>query len=207
LLTSTFGLHRVRARSVRKLFPDWVEYTPNSIWIWIYDTTHFPAAGMAVLIIEDLVSRKWLTEVVSVEETSTQVELGFTAALQAEGLLARVEARHDDGRVDLTVEDETRPILLAVSDNGPQMTSGSTREFLALCAIAQHFGRPHTPTDQAWIESFQRARQGRVPAPARDPRPGHAARRTRRHSGEVQRGTAPRRRRIRHAQRRTRRAR
>src|SRR5450759_2275479 len=84
-------------RSVRKLFPDWVEYTPNSIWI--YDTTHFPAAGMAVLIIEDLVSRKWLTEVVSVEETSTQVELGFTAALQAEGLLARVEARHDDGRV------------------------------------------------------------------------------------------------------------
>src|SRR5664280_1042752 len=120
----------------------------------IYDTTHFPAAGMAVLIIEDLVSRKRLTEVVSVEETSTQVELGFTAALQAEGLLARVEARHDDGRVDLTVEDETRPILLAVSDNGPQMTSGSTREFLALCAIAQHFGRPHTPTDQAWIESL-----------------------------------------------------
>ena len=34
------------------------------------------------------------------------------------------------------------------------MTSGSTREFLALCAIAQHFGRPHTPTDQAWIESL-----------------------------------------------------
>jgi putative transposase len=59
-----------------------------------------------------------------------QVELGFTAALQAEGLLARVEARHDDGRVDLTVEDETRPILLAVSDNGPQMTSGSTPELL-----------------------------------------------------------------------------
>ncbi|MFN7150543.1 MAG: integrase core domain-containing protein [Microthrixaceae bacterium] len=34
------------------------------------------------------------------------------------------------------------------------MTSGSTREFLALCAIAQHFGRPGTPTDQAWIESL-----------------------------------------------------
>ena len=29
-----------------------------------------------------------------------------------------------------------------VSDNGPQMTSGSTREFMAMCAIAQHFGRP-----------------------------------------------------------------
>lgn len=25
---------------------------------------------------------------------------------------------------------------------------------MALMAIAQHHGRPHTPTDQAWIESF-----------------------------------------------------
>jgi putative transposase len=132
--------------------PDWVTYTPNSIWI--YDTTHFPAAGMAVLIIEDLVSRKWITEIVSVEETSTQVELAFTAALEVEGLLDAVDARHDDGRIDLTTDDEQRPTLLAVSDNGPQMTSGSTREFMALCAIAQHFGRPGTPTDQAWIESL-----------------------------------------------------
>jgi putative transposase len=139
-------------KSVRKPFPDWVCYTPNCIWI--YDTTHFPAAGMAALIIEDLVSRKWLTEIVSVEETSTQVELAFTAALDAEGLLAAVDARHDDGRVDLATDEESRPILLAVSDNGPQMTSGSTREFMALCAIAQHFGRPGTPTDQAWIESL-----------------------------------------------------
>jgi hypothetical protein len=64
-----------------------------------------------------------------------------------------VDRRHEDGRVDLG-GDETRPILLAVSDNGPQTTSGSTREFMALCAIAQHFGRPGTPTDQAWIESL-----------------------------------------------------
>lgn len=140
------------ARSVRKPFPDWVEYRPNSIWI--YDTTHFTACGMAVLIIADLVSRKWITEIVSSEETSTQVELAFTAALELEGLLAQVEARHDDGRVDVAVDDEQRPILLAVSDNGPQMTSGSTREFMALHAIARHFGRPGTPTDQAWIESL-----------------------------------------------------
>jgi len=148
-------------RSRRRPFPDWVQYTPNSIWI--YDTTHFPAAGMAVLIIEDLVSRKWLTEVVSVEETSTQVEVAFTQALEAEGLMDLVEARHDDGRIDLGVEDEQRPILLAVSDNGPQMTSGSTREFLALCAIAQHFGRPGTPTDQAWIESLNGHIKGEYP--------------------------------------------
>ena len=140
------------AKSTRRQFPDWVTYTPNSIWI--YDTTHFPAAGMAVLIIEDLVSRKWITEIVSVEETSTQVELAFTTALEVEGLLEAVDARHDDGRIDLATDDQARPILLAFSDNGPQMTSGSTREFMALCAIAQHFGRPGTPTDQAWIESL-----------------------------------------------------
>jgi hypothetical protein len=138
-------------RSQRKPFPGWVDYTPNSIWI--YDTTHFTRARMAVLIIQDLVSRKWITEVVSVEETSTQVEVGFTDALDAEGLLQAVE-RRADGLVDIDTDDAARPILLAVSDNGPQMTSGSTREFMALCAIAQHFGRPGTPTDQAWIESF-----------------------------------------------------
>ena len=108
---------------------------------------------MAVTVIEDLVSRKWIAHIVSAEETSTQVQLVFGDALAAEGPLAAVEARQDEV-VDPSVDDERRPILLAMSDNGPQMTSGSTREFMALCAIHQHFGRPGTPTDQAWIESF-----------------------------------------------------
>src|SRR6266508_2243456 len=56
--------------------------------------------------------------------------------------------------VDPTVDDPARPVLLALSDNGAQMTSGSTREFMAVCAIVQHFGRPGTPTDQAWIETL-----------------------------------------------------
>ena len=41
-----------------------------------------------------------------------------------------------------------------MSDNGPQMRAGTTREFLALCSIAARFGRPGTPTDQAWIETL-----------------------------------------------------
>ncbi len=65
----------------------------------------------------------------------------FCDALEREGLAELVSARQD-GRVDLAVDDPTRPLLLAVSDNGPRMTSGSTREFLALCSIVQHFGRP-----------------------------------------------------------------
>ncbi len=138
-------------RSVRKPFPDWVEYRTNQIWI--YDTTHFTKARVAVTVVEDLVSRKWIDHIVSSEETSTQIEIVFTDALAAEGLLDAVEARAD-GLVPVDIDDEQRPILLAVSDNGPQMTSGSTREFMALCAIAQHFGRPGSPTDQAWIESF-----------------------------------------------------
>src|SRR6266511_1160440 len=129
-------------RSVRKPFPDWAEYRPGSIWI--YDTTHFTRAGVAATVVEDLVSRKWLAEIVSVEETSTQVQVVFTDALAREGLLERISARQD-GLVDPTVDDPTRPVLLALSDNGPQMTSGSTREFMALFAIHQHFGRPGTP--------------------------------------------------------------
>jgi putative transposase len=81
-------------RSVRQPFPEWVAYRPN--WIWIYDTTHFTGAGVAVTAIEDLVSRRWLTEVVAAEETSTQVEVVFFwEALEREGLLELVGARHD----------------------------------------------------------------------------------------------------------------
>jgi putative transposase len=186
-------------RSVRKPFPDWVEYRPGSIWI--YDTTHFTRAGVAATVVEDLVSRKWLAETVSAEETSTQVQVVFTDALEREGLLERVAARHD-GLVDLTVDDPSRPVLLVLSDNGPQMTSGSTREFMALCAIHQHFGRPGTPTDQAWTWVAVRPRQGRMAPPAGDPRPGGAARRTGRGPRALQRGAAARWDRLRHAQRR-----
>ena len=141
-------------RGQRRPFPDWATYRPNSIWI--YDTTHFTRAGMAVLIIEDLVSRKWLTHVVSAEETHTQVQLAFEQALDAEGLLEPALDRADAiGRaLQLDGEDELTPILLAVSDNGSQMIAGNTRTFMAMVAIAQHFGRPSTPTDQAWIESL-----------------------------------------------------
>jgi transposase InsO family protein len=44
--------------------------------------------------------------------------------------------------------------LLEVPFQGDRNERSSTREFMAMCAIAQHFGRPGTPTDQAWIESL-----------------------------------------------------
>jgi hypothetical protein len=97
-----------------------------------------------------MVSRKWIDTLVSVEETATQVQVLFEHALEREGLLELLT----DERLDLDADDPRRPILLAVSDNGPPMTAQATRAFMALMAIAQHHGRPHTPTDQAWIESF-----------------------------------------------------
>lgn len=36
------------------------------------------------------------------------------------------------------------------------MIASTTREFMAMVAIAQHFGRPSTPTHQAWIESLNK---------------------------------------------------
>jgi putative transposase len=148
-----------RVKSERRPFPEWADYQKNSIWI--YDVTHFAGCPKhAVFAVMDLVTRYWITELVSIEETSTQVQAVFLDALDAEGLLELVEARQDAAPTDSfsfdadVPEPELPPILLAVSDNGPQMTSGSTREFMAMCAIAQHFGRPGTPTDQAWIESL-----------------------------------------------------
>jgi putative transposase len=148
---------RRAGRSERRPFPEWASYTRNSIWI--YDTTHFAGCPkVAVITVMDLVTRKWICEVVSGEETGTQVQVAFCDALELEGLLELVEARQDrvaDPAAPSPLDAPLlAPILLAVSDNGPQMTSGTTREFMAMCAIAQHFGRPGTPTDQAWIESL-----------------------------------------------------
>ena len=94
--------------------------------------------------------RVWVATLVSTEETSTQVRVVFDQALAAQGL----DELLTDERLDLDPDDPDRPILLAVSDNGPAMTSRDTRVWMAMMAIAQHHGRPRTPTDQAWIESF-----------------------------------------------------
>ncbi len=130
------------------------------------DFTHYPRARRCAVAVLDMVSRKWIATLVSAEETSTQVEVCFLAvALEAEGLLEVIDARdtaqlreallsgHPE-QIERAVDGGQVPLLLAVSDNGPQMRSHSTREFLACVHIAQHFGRPHTPTDQAWIETL-----------------------------------------------------
>jgi putative transposase len=147
----------------RSPWPEWLEWKPNRVWG--YDFTHFTRARRTAVAILDIVSRKWITTVVSAEESSTQVEVAFTTALETEDLWQAADARATQALVtalacgdrdvlDAAIDDGQRPLLLAISDNGPQMRSHTTREFLAGVAIATQFGRPGTPTDQTWIETL-----------------------------------------------------
>jgi len=131
----------------RTPWPDWVEYRPCQVWC--HDFTHFARAGRVAIAVLDLVSRYWIATLTSAEETSEQVTAAYTLALEDQGLLGEAERR-----MIAPNSDEALPILLAASDNGPQMVSGTTREWLALHSLAWHTGRPGTPTDQAHIESF-----------------------------------------------------
>ena len=123
---------------------------PQVLWeqnrIWIWDATQFTRAKRVAYAIVDVVTRYWIGYLLSTEQTSTQAQLLFASALEDQGLLGPdgvpIGADHDG------------PILVAWSDNGTEMTAIDTRQFMALMAIAQHHGRPGTPTDQAHIESF-----------------------------------------------------
>ena len=80
-------------------WPDFVSWKPNRIWIW--DATHFTRARRVALAIMDVVSRRWIEFLVSAEESSTQVQLLFSDALQSEGLLDKLTPE----RLDLAVDD------------------------------------------------------------------------------------------------------
>jgi len=156
------ALHGPPAREpqVRAPWPDWIEWKPGRVWC--YDYTHFTRAKRVAVAVMDVVSRRWLATLVSAEETSSQIEAAFLAALDEEQLAERIDtrllARLRSGELapaELDGPDaDGVPVLIAMSDNGPQMRSHTTREFMAACAIMQRFGRPGTPTDQAWIESL-----------------------------------------------------
>ena len=147
-----------------------VAWERNRIWIW--DATHFTRAQRVAYAIVDVVTRYWIGYLLTSETSSTQVQLLFATALEAQGLLdpATGVLLDPDGR-PLERGDDSGPILVAWSDNGPEMTSADTRQFMALMTIAQHHGRPGTPTDQAHVESFFSHLKGDWPhlADIRDP--------------------------------------
>ena len=134
----------IRPRPPKPAFPE-ISWERNRIWIW--DASHFTRCKRVAYAIVDVVTRYWIGYLLTSEQTHTQVQMLFARALEDQGLLG------PDG-VPLRNEDEDGPILVAWSDNGSEMKSIDTRQFMALMAIAQHHGRPGTPTDQAHVESF-----------------------------------------------------
>jgi len=132
-----------RPRPPKPAFPE-IAWEKNRIWIW--DATHFTRAKRVAYAIVDVVTRYWIGYLLTSEQTPTQAQLLFARALEGQRLLG------PDG---LPPErDGEGPILVAWSDNGSEMTAIDTRQFMALMTIAQHHGRPGTPTDQAHVESF-----------------------------------------------------
>ena len=132
-----------RPRPPKPPFPE-ISWEKNRIWIW--DATHFSRCKRVAYAIVDVVTRYWIGYLLTTEQTSTQVQLLFARALEDQGLLG------PDG---LPIDrDGDGPVLVAWSDNGAEMTAIDTRQFMALMTIAQHHGRPGTPTDQAHVESF-----------------------------------------------------
>ena len=132
-----------------RVWPDSITWEPNKIWIW--DSRRFTRAKRHVVVIMDVVSLKWIEHIVIPEFTKTQSQLVFMRGLEAEGLASIDDVVDDAAGVEL---EDREPILLAGPDNGAQVIGEDTRQFMALLAIWQHFGRPGTPTDQAHIESF-----------------------------------------------------
>ncbi len=66
-----------------------------------------PPCEEGPLAIVDVVSRRWIDTLVSIEETSSQVAVIFDRALIAEGLAELITPE----RIELPIDDPARPIL------------------------------------------------------------------------------------------------
>ena len=137
-----------------------------------------PRAGRVAYAILDVVTRKWLATHLTAEETATQVEVVFTQALDTEGLWPVVEARQAD-RARRGDDSDEEPILLAMSDNGPQMRAGTTREFLAPLLHRGPLRPARHPDGPSMDRDPVRPHQNRMAPPREDHRPQHAASRAR----------------------------
>jgi transposase InsO family protein len=144
------------AKTEKTPWPEWAKWRPNQLWCWDMSKFERCVASRYAYAIVDLVSRKWIATVLSSEPTGVTVRVLFTKALDAEGLLTDELAERLADLDDQAIGDDDPdvPLLVAISDNGSEMKCRDTRKFMAVCSIVQHFGRPSTPTDQAWIETL-----------------------------------------------------
>jgi len=130
----------------------------------------------------DMVSRKWLTTLCSAEETSTQVEAAFTAALDAEQLLDLVDKRTSTA-LRQALRSGDRDAIGTVIERRAAAPAARRLRQRPPDAVPLHPGvprrRPHRsalrPTahpDRPGVDrDLVRARQGRVAPPGEDHRP------------------------------------
>jgi len=179
-----------RPRLVLPAMPQ-VPWEKNRIWIW--DATSFTRCKRVAYAIVDVVTRYWIGYLLTSEQTSTQAQLIFAQALADQDLL-------DSDGLPPTAQDGL-PILIAWSDNGPEMTATDTRQFMALMTITQHHGRPGTrPTRRTSRASSATSRA--TATPGRHHRPGRSRCRARARAQAVQHRAPARRHRVRHPRRR-----
>lgn len=118
--------------------PD-TSFVSGPIQLWSWDFTKLPTGVphrfWFLCPVLDRWSRKVVGWEVSDRATTELAKAAWDTALLAEGVPA-----------------ETMPFSL--SDRGPQMRSGSMREFFHELGVAQLLARPRTPNDNAHIESL-----------------------------------------------------
>jgi len=79
--------------TVKKPWPDWVQWSPNQLWCWDGSQFERCRAGKYAYAIIDIVSRKWIATLLAAEPTSVQVKVLFTKALRAEAILDDLDDR------------------------------------------------------------------------------------------------------------------
>ncbi len=134
-------LNRTRMRRPRPRLekPEVKATKPNEAWAW--DLTYLSLGSCFVYLVAilDLYSRKIVGWHLSLDATVSSVKRAWDRALAWEGLLTSGEA-------------PAMPV--ALSDHGVQMTAKSIKQFFKELGIRQRFARYHTPTDNAFIESW-----------------------------------------------------
>ncbi len=155
-----------RQRRERRPFPEWAELVPGVIWI--YDFTHFAGLpGWCAIAVLDVVLRSGYPPSSRPRRPpprsrSPSPPLSWPTARstcwtkRCWTSWATASSRTTTSGCRCCWRSRTTPT---------QMTSKATAAFMAGARIAQHFGRPGVPNDQAWIESFFAPPQGRVPTP------------------------------------------
>lgn len=111
----------------------------NQIWSWDVTYLRVAMAWMYMVVVIDLFSRKIVGWRLCFSASAEEMKRAWDDALASEGLLAG----------------NGKPLMLkALSDRGSQMKAKSMKQFFNDLGIGQLFARPHTPKDNAFVETF-----------------------------------------------------